>query len=1007
MNAMESQKPKGFKFVSQAPFEQSSTRVREALKHLPPWMPRSLPSPAQLPVSSPDGALNAFAQLVAFRLNVDRALISLLDDGEQYILTEATKTTPLLSNQSHDTNNGLILGMTAIPKNNGLCDCALKRTSTSEVWIVKNIHDDTTLCGRDFAQSRLEIRFYAACPIIVKGSKIGVLCVYDRLSRDTLATDEVELLVDMAATIAQHLESARAYRTHDRSLRMLAALDSGMKSTSGIRSSPRKFGKQHRGDKPPLSTATSALGAENTNAAQKTPHLPQEVNGNPLDTHFTARSQSPTQRQEGESPTPDKNLKSNAEKAGLNQASGTLEQAGSLFLNGFDADGIIFYDASSRGSKEHTLEPVLGTPSESDSSPSEDELSYTQSTSLKSSQTSQDDGPLRPSTCGILASSVSKRHLQTESATGHLREKDLQRLLRRYPGGKILHLGEIGVLAGSSGDDDDESTNRRDNAPRAGQNKQPLDIGDSFPASAKSSSPGSRDFKYLNVQKSKDRLSKAFPEAKSIAFFPLWDFHRERWYAGGFAYSCDVKRLIFSEDDLHFLKFFSLCIMGELAKRDWAHSELQKETFVSLISHELRTPLHGILSNCELMREIGLPPFQTTLLDTVDGCGHSLLDVINHLLDHSALVAKGERQKRSKHNTRKTIGLHFDQNADLEEPSEEYGVHTQEDIDLVAVTEEIIGGFTSEMQLVANTRQGFERQDVLNSPQRQNLNRSHVAIIYAIHPKDNWVLRLRTGAFRRVLTNLIGNSIKFTNEGTIQIALRRSDPKDGSSLCTVKLQVSDTGEGISDDFLKHHLFERFQQEDSHKVGNGLGLFIVRSIVDELRGTVDVQSQKGNDTVVTVAVPCELVVRSPPLEGSKPLHYLQNTLAKVKKATHGVAACFIGATLPNHESKQMKSLGYSMDAIAKICMEWYDLKIEHSDKLVSGNRRSVNFVDETYLYSRSFSDMQDEIEGSADRSDPEKPFYTPTVFVGTATFVAALHRDSAFRASDSQFFITNP
>ena len=67
------------------------------------------------------------------------------------------------------------------------------------------------------------------------------------------------------------------------------------------------------------------------------------------------------------------------------------------------------------------------------------------------------------------------------------------------------------------------------------------------------------------------------------------------------------------------------------------------------------------------------------------------------------MVAKAERQKRSKHNTGTTLGPHFDQNADMEEPNEEYRVHTQEDIDLVVVTEEIIGGFMTEMQCHAST----------------------------------------------------------------------------------------------------------------------------------------------------------------------------------------------------------------------------------------------------------------------------------------------------------------
>ena len=995
--------PNGFKSASQSPVRQPKGRAREALKHLPPWMPKSLPTPEHVLTSSPDPTLNAFAQLVTFRLNVDRALVSLIDDGEQYILAEATKTTPLQPDRGHEADEGLILGTVAIPKERGLCDCALLKHLERGVWVVKDIHDDNILCGRDFARSRPEIKFYAACPISVRGLRIGVLCVYDRVARDSVAPSEEKFLIDTAAMIAQHLESTKTHRAHDRSSRILAALDSVMRQhDNGGSHNGELANTQH--EESPLPTVTPALEVESSNAARLQHHLPQEVRPAVSTETLTATNLSGPKHQAEPITTPDRDWKSSLKKDELNDASEFLRYTGSLLLDGFNADGVLFYDAGSRVFSEHALRSSLGSLSEYDDSDSEDGLPADSSTLPSRLRTSQGGRP-SSSACEVLASSVSKRYPRSATAAQHLRDKDLQQLLRSFPTGKILNLEEDGLLAGSSGDDGEDNNSPRNDALRARYTYEPLEV-NGFPANLTiSTSRDARGIAARHLRKSRHRLSKAFPEARSVAFFPLWDSHRERWFAGGFAYSCNDRRLIFTEEDLRVLRAFSLCVMGELGRRDFSHSEAQKEAFLSLVSHELRTPLHGILGNCELLREVGLTPFQTTLLDTVEGCGHSLLDVINHIIDYSATAAKDERQRRGKIRAIWT-GLPSEEDMGLATSDATIGVHAQEDIDLVAVTEEIIDGLASEMQLAADARQGYERRLSLSLHRRQDLNRSDAVMIYAIQPRDNWVLRLRTGVFRRILTNLVGNSIKFTSEGTIRVTLHRDDPKDGSSVCTVTLQVADTGRGISDDYMKHHLYEQFQQEDPHAIGSGLGLSIVRSIVDELNGTVDVQSQKGIGTTVTVTFPCGFVARLLPLNDSRPLQYLHNTLGKVKEAARGITACFIHTNTLHGEGPTLKSLGYSVDSIAKICTEWFDLKIEHSDKLLSGSRR-INFVDESYLYSKSFSDMLHEIESSADLSDPERTIYTPTVFIGAASFVATLYKDPTFKARDGQFFVTNP
>lgn len=112
------------------------------------------------------------------------------------------------------------------------------------------------------------------------------------------------------------------------------------------------------------------------------------------------------------------------------------------------------------------------------------------------------------------------------------------------------------------------------------------------------------------------------------------------------------------------------------------------------------------------------------------------------------------------------------------------------------------------------------------------------------------VARLDQGAFSSILQNLIGNAIKFTEEGSITVHVTCDADE-------VHLHVADTGVGIAADFLPH-LFDKFVQESagmgrSHE-GSGLGLAISRRLVDLMNGRIAVESEKGRGTEFTVSFP---------------------------------------------------------------------------------------------------------------------------------------------------------
>lgn len=118
------------------------------------------------------------------------------------------------------------------------------------------------------------------------------------------------------------------------------------------------------------------------------------------------------------------------------------------------------------------------------------------------------------------------------------------------------------------------------------------------------------------------------------------------------------------------------------------------------------------------------------------------------------------------------------------------------------------------------------------------------------------------GAIRRIVMNLFANALKYTTHGSITVSLRLLEPqalprhsvKFADERPThVKVIVKDTGQGMSPDYLRTKIFTAFAQENARGDGTGLGLSIVKSIIDLLRGEIDVRSIVNVGTIVTVTL----------------------------------------------------------------------------------------------------------------------------------------------------------
>jgi signal transduction histidine kinase len=105
---------------------------------------------------------------------------------------------------------------------------------------------------------------------------------------------------------------------------------------------------------------------------------------------------------------------------------------------------------------------------------------------------------------------------------------------------------------------------------------------------------------------------------------------------------------------------------------------------------------------------------------------------------------------------------------------------------------------------------------------------------------------MQSGSWTRIVTNLVGNALKYTEKGTISVSLEGGEQVGDSTADTqpLTLIVEDSGIGISDTFLNNDLYTPFKQERSHTAGTGLGLSIVKQIAKELGAQLNVTSEVG-------------------------------------------------------------------------------------------------------------------------------------------------------------------
>ncbi|ORY74544.1 hypothetical protein BCR35DRAFT_306686 [Leucosporidium creatinivorum] len=307
-----------------------------------------------------------------------------------------------------------------------------------------------------------------------------------------------------------------------------------------------------------------------------------------------------------------------------------------------------------------------------------------------------------------------------------------------------------------------------------------------------------------------------------------------------------VKHFTFIESDVRFSRNVGAITMGYLLRQRAEQADRAKLAFVSQISHELRTPLHGINSQVELIREFSTPGQLrrlAPLLDTAEVCLESLRDVLDDTLDFAKLTSSStSEEERQRAHARAVTPTNLEQL--LEDVSKATWVRKKR-TDLVTAD-------------VGTPKDGSAQQPRTPSPQ--------VDLILEVENRAaGWTGLFDLGATKRVLLNLLGNALKFTQHGHVKLSLRelpRPRCSAEENVTTIRLDIEDTGIGMSEDFLRNKLFTPFVQENSFANGAGLGMSICQTIVHRMGGEISVRSVHGQGTKISITLPVEMLAEDP-------------------------------------------------------------------------------------------------------------------------------------------------
>ncbi|KAF2826428.1 hypothetical protein CC86DRAFT_323733 [Ophiobolus disseminans] len=806
-----------------------AARERDLHRYYRPWLdaqslenaadgsgPKGLTYEGYRPQAARDRSLTAFAQLAALRLDTRRAMVSLIDSHRQYILAEATRTLSLFSPSAERPEDEVWLGNAILNKFDAVCYHTFSSTYIAteengdtleaECMVIPDCRLDPRFADKDYVKGEPGVRFYAGVPIITRaGHRIGVYAVSDEKPRKGLSAADLRFMQDVAAAVMEHLELARDSDDRSKGERMVRGL------TEFIERSSLQDMREESGGRTTMERQTE-------NARLET--LDEE-------------------EERGEHPAPATTVKqAQRKRENESDASRIFQRAARIMRESTQADGVVFFDTSAAAIKGQLHDFSRHTASSDESAThNTDDVDTADSTTSRrrrmqnvihtESSASTEAALAQSKACPVAGLSLRDGTTALVHADFAFTETAMERYIQRYPHGKFFNYNEEGLGINSS--DEKSQASETDQSDRT----------QSESATSPRKTRKRRREKFIPTE-----FLKVLPNVRTLIFLPLWDPSSERWVAGGFIWTTQAGRLMSPENELPYLQAFGNSITSEVARLTAQKADKAKTTFIASISHELRSPLHGILGSVEFLRETVSSAYQESLVSSIETCGKTLLDTIDHVLDYAKInKLRNATSKKKQRNEGRHKKL----------PANNSILGVTADFDLAQLVEEVCdtvcAGHTFRKTLNANGGAIYDQAE--NNITNARDVHSGVTVSLIVAPFVSWTVRSQPGALRRIVMNLLGNALKYTDSGYIAINLLQSGSNQDSIDLTLAIQ--DSGRGMSAEFQRTKLFSPFSQEDPFSSGTGLGLSIVKQIIESLNGQIEVNSTLNVGTNIKVSM----------------------------------------------------------------------------------------------------------------------------------------------------------